>query len=269
MPNIQKLKKHARAIRKLLLTTAYNSHSGHIGSSLSTVDLIAALYFSELKLNAKQPDWPERDIFILSKGHGCLGYYAALALKGYFPKVLLAELFKDNTLISAHPTVGTVSGIEASSGSLGHGLSISSGMAYGFRLLSQANRVTVMLSDGECDEGSTWEAAMSAGHLKLNNLTAIVDYNKKQAFGNVKEVMDLEPFAKKWRAFGWQALEIDGHNFKEILQVFAVARKETKKPTIIIAHTVKGKGVDFMEDTIEWHYLNLDNTKYRKALKQI
>jgi len=197
---LKKLQLRATDIRKDLLTLAYRSRAGHIGSSLSTVDIVAALYFDVLKLDPKNPAWPHRDIFILSKGHGCLGYYVALAQKGFFPKAMLADLFKDNTLISAHPTIKTVAGIEFSTGSLGHGLSVAGGIAYGFKLAKKDNRVVVMLSDGECDEGSTWEAVMSSAHLGLGNLVAIVDYNKKQAFGRTQDVMSLEPFAEKWRA---------------------------------------------------------------------
>jgi transketolase len=269
MATIQKLRKHARDIRHLLLTTAFKAKSGHIGSSLSTVDIIAALYFGFMQINHKKPKDPARDIFILSKGHGCLGYYAALAIKGYFPKALLFKLFNDNTLLSAHPTINTVAGIEFSTGSLGHGLSVGAGMAYGFQFEKKTNKVVVMLSDGECDEGSVWEAAMAAAHLKLNNLIAIIDYNKTQAFGKTKDVMNLEPLAKKWDSFGWQVVEIDGHDFKHIRQAFSSASKSQNKPTVIIAHTIKGKGVDFMEDTIEWHYLNLDEDKYKRAIQQL
>ncbi len=266
---ILNLQNKARDIRKSLLTMAYKARAGHIGSSLSTVDIITALYFEILNLNSKKPNWDKRDIFILSKGHGCLGYYAALVLKGYFPQKVLADLFKDNTMVSAHPTLGTAKGIEYSTGSLGHGLSVGGGMAYGFRCAKKNNRVVVMLSDGECDEGSTWEAIMSAGHLGLDNLVAVVDYNKNQAFGRTAQVMDLEPFEDKWRAFGWNVVIIDGHNFAEILGAFAAAAAAKNQPTVIIANTIKGKGVDFMEDTIEWHYLNLDEEKYNRAMKQL
>jgi transketolase len=266
---IEKLKIDAKEIRKDLLKMAYKSRAGHISSSLSAVDIITALYFDVLKINPKKPNWPKRDIFILSKGHGCLGYYAALARRGYFPKAVLADFFKDGTVLSAHPTVGSVAGIEFSTGSLGHGLAVAGGMAYGFKLAKKSNRVVVMLSDGECDEGATWEAAMSAGHLSLDNLAAVIDYNKKQAFGRTQDVMSLEPLADKWRSFGWNVLEIDGHNFSQILKSFKAAVAIKNKPTVIIAHTVKGKGVDFMEDTVEWHYLNLDEEKYNLAINQL
>lgn len=268
MNNVKFLKHKAKEVRKLLLNAAFRAKSGHIGSALSTVDIITALYFSILNINPKKSKDQKRDIFILSKGHGCLGFYAALALRGFFPKKILMNYFKDGTRLAGHPVLRSVPGIEASTGSLGHGFPTAVGMAYGFKNQKMHNRVVAMISDGECDEGATWEAALAAPNFKLNNLTLVIDYNKIQSFGTVKDVMGLEPFAKKWRAFGWKVLEIDGHDFKQILSAFEKAKKFKTGPTVIIAHTVKGKGVNFMEHTVDWHYFNLNEEQLKKALLQ-
>ncbi len=266
--NINTLQSLAKKARGLLLKTAFFAKSGHIGSGLSTVDIITALYFDWLTINPKQPLNQKRDYFILSKGHGCLGLYSVLALRGFFSKSHLETYFQDNTVLTGHPVLGSLPGIEASTGSLGHGFPTAVGLAYGLKNQNLPNRVVVMVSDGECDEGSTWEAVLSAPNFGLNNLTVIVDYNKIQSFGTVKEVMNLEPFAQKWKAFGWQVLEINGHNFKEILSAFKKAENNKTGPSVIIAHTVKGKGVDFMENRVDWHYFNLNEEQYNKAVKQ-
>jgi transketolase len=263
---IKQLEAFAKEIRKLLLQAAFNAKSGHIGSALSTVDIITALYNGILNINPKKPLQKNRDIFILSKGHGCLGLYAALASRGFFSKEILANYFKDKTKLTGHPVLGSAAGIEASTGSLGHGFPMAVGMAYGFKAQNRQSRIVAMISDGECDEGSTWEAALAAPNFKLNNLTVVIDYNKIQSFGTVKEVMGLEPFAQKWRAFGWNVLQIDGHNFKQIFEAFKKAKARKKGPTVIIAHTIKGKGVKFMENKVEWHYFNLDAGKLKAAL---
>jgi len=268
MNKISFLKNKAKAVRRLLLTSAFKGKSGHIGSALSTVDIITALYFKVLNVNPKKPKSPDRDIFILSKGHGCLGLYSTLALKGFFSVKHLDKYFTDNSLLAGHPVYGSLPGIEASTGSLGHGLGMGLGMAYTFLGKKQKNHIFVMLSDGECDEGSTWETIMLAGHLKTNNLIAIVDYNKIQSIGRVKDVLDLEPFADKWRAFNWNVLEMDGHNMSEIVKTLNRAKLSKKGRNVIIAHTVKGKGADFMEDTVDWHYLNLTPELLGRALAQ-
>ena len=260
------LAKKAKQVRVLLLQTAFSAKSGHIGSALSTVDIITALYFKILKLQPKNSLWGGRDIFILSKGHGVLGLYATLCLRGFFPKSVLENYFKDGSVLAAHPVIRAVPGLEASTGSLGHGLPMGLGMAYAYRNDGKSNRVVVMLSDGECDEGSTWEAVLAAGHLQMDNLVAVVDYNKFQGFGSVTEVLGLEPFADKWKAFNWNVLEIDGHNMKKIDQAFSKAAASKKRPTVIIAHTVKGKGVSFMENTLDWHYLNLTPELLEQAI---
>ncbi len=269
MNRILFLKNKAKEIRRLLLETAFNAKSGHIGSALSTVDLITALYFEILNVNPKKPLDPKRDIFILSKGHGCLGLYAVLAEKGYFSKKHLITYFKDKTILAGHPVLGSVPGIEASTGSLGHGLPIGIGLSLASKLDRKNKRVVVMLSDGECDEGSTWEAILAAANLGLGNLTAIVDYNKIQSFGTVKEIMDLEPFAGKWKSFNWNVIEINGHNFKDILNAFKKTKLKKNKPTVIIAHTVKGKGVSFMENKVEWHYFNIIPEMLKQIKKEL
>jgi transketolase len=265
---ITELEKIAKQARGLLLKTAFLAKSGHIGSALSTVDVITALYFEWLKINPQKPLAKTRDYFILSKGHGCLGLYSVLALRGFFSKSHLETYFQDNTVLTGHPVLGSLPGIEASTGSLGHGFPTAVGLAYGLKNQNLPNRVVVMVSDGECDEGSTWEAVLSAPNLKLNNLTVIVDYNKIQSFGTVKEVMNLEPFAQKWKAFGWQVLEINGHNFSEIQVALKQVQQAKNGPSVIIAHTVKGKGVDFMENRVDWHYFNMNEEQYQLAIKQ-
>lgn len=269
MPKISFFKNKAREVRKLLLTAAFKGRSAHIGSALSTVDVIVALYFGILNINPKKSKDPKRDIFILSKGHGCLGLYATLALKAYFSKNILLKYFKDGTTLAGHPVLNAQPGIESSTGSLGHGFPTAVGLAYGFKKQKRLNRVVTMISDGECDEGATWEAALAAPNFKLNNLTLVVDYNKIQSFGTVKEVMDLEPLVKKWQDFGWNVIEINGHDFRQILAAFKRAKAHKSGPTAIIAHTIKGKGVSFMENTLEWHYFNLDEAKLSKALAEL
>ena len=265
----KQLEEKAKEARKLLLQAAFSGRSGHIGSAFSPVDVITALYFDILRIDPKRPGWDKRDIFILSKGHGCLGLYAVLALRGYFPCSALRNYFKDGSILAGHPVLGSAPGIEASTGSLGHGLPIGIGLALGFKKQKSQRRVVIMLSDGECDEGSTWEAVLAAPNLRLDNLTVVVDYNKIQSFGRVEDVMPLEPFADKWKAFGWNVVEIDGHDMGEILKAFSKAGQVKKKPTVVIAHTVKGKGVRFMEDKMEWHYFNLDEQKLKDALADI
>ncbi len=265
---INQLQIMAKQARGLLLKTAFFAKSGHIGSALSTVDIITALYFKWLKISPKKPLDKTRDYFILSKGHGCLGLYSVLALRGFFSQNHLETYFQDNTVLTGHPVINSLPGIEASTGSLGHGFPTAVGLAYGLKNQNMPNRVVVMVSDGECDEGSTWEAVLSAPNFKLNNLTVIVDYNKIQSFGTVKEVMNLEPFAEKWRAFGWNVLEVNGHNLKQILQALNRAKNYKTGPSVIIAHTIKGKGVDFMESTVDWHYFNMNEEQFKQAIQQ-
>lgn len=244
----------ARDIRCHALRMVHRANASHIATCLSMADLLAVLYGRVLRIDASRPDDPTRDRFILSKGHGAAGLYAALALCGFFPVEQLETYCADGSALAGHATHHGVPGVEVSTGSLGHGLPIGCGMALAGKREGAAYRTFVLMSDGECDEGSVWEAALFAGHHKLDNLVAIIDYNKIQSFGTVKQVLDLEPFADKWRAFGWFVLEVDGHDVHAIEQALDVLPPEHNRPTCIIAHTVKGKGVPLMEDKLLWHY---------------
>jgi transketolase len=244
----------ARRIRVHCVKMTGTANASHIGSSLSTADLLAVLYGRFLRFDPARPDWPDRDRFILSKGHACTGLYAVLAESGYLPLSALETFYQNGSPLAGHATHKGVPGVEISSGSLGHGLPMATGMALAAQRDRADRRIYCMLSDGECDEGSTWEAALFAPHHKLDNLVAIVDYNKIQSFGRVKDVIDLEPLAAKWQAFGWGVREIDGHDLGQIEGAFAELPFVAGKPSCIVAHTVKGKGVSFMEDQLVWHY---------------
>ncbi len=257
----------ARAIRYQVVRMSKNGHAPHLGSSLSCVDLIVAAYESFLRIEPKCPLDPLRDRFILSKGHAVSALYAMLAHKGFFPAKDLANFNLDGGNLPEHPIPGCVPGIEMATGSLGHGLSVGIGMALAARILERPYCVMALLSDGECNEGSVWEAALFAPAKNLDNLIAIVDFNKWQATGRSSEVMMLSPLKEKWEAFGWETFEIDGHNFEEILSVYANLRTANGKPKAIIAHTVKGKGVSFMEDDNNWHY-RIPNDEEMLRVKQ-
>ena len=259
----------AAEIRMRIINMSADVNASHSGSALSPVDILTALYFEVMRIKPKEPLWAGRDRFILSKGHGGASLYAALALRGFFSEEKLNTFCKDGSVLTTHPVIQNVPGVEATTGSLGHGLSSGLGMALAGAFDKKGYRVFVMLSDGECDEGSVWEAAMYAGFHKVDNLVAIVDYNKIQSFGRTEEVMDLEPFADKWKAFGWEAREIDGHNFKEILGALQAVPFKTCKPSCIIAHTVKGKGVSYMENKLEWHYRSPTGDLRGQALKEL
>jgi len=259
----------ARRIRRRVLEMICRAKSSHIGSVFSSVDILAVLYDKILHIDPARPDWPERDRFILSKGHACAGLYAALVERGFFPGSWLDEFFANGGRLAGHATHWGVPGVEVSSGSLGHGLSIACGMALAAKRDSLAYRVFLLLSDGECDEGSTWEAALFAPHHALENLVAIVDYNKIQSFGRVDEVLNLEPFADKWRSFGWSVTEVDGHNHSQIEQALSKIPATAGKPTCVIAHTIKGKGVAFMEDKVLWHYRCPDADERRLAIAEL
>ena len=266
---MKKLAAKAREIRVHIVNMGADANASHSGSALSTVDLITALYFKAMRVNPKKPLWPERDRFILSKGHGGAALYAALAERGYFPKARLKTFCGDGGVLTTHPVIRNVPGVEATTGSLGHGLPIGLGMALAGRYDKKTYRVFVMLSDGECDEGTVWEAAMYAGFHNVSNLVAVIDYNKIQSFGRTAEVMDLEPFAQKWEAFGWAVREINGHNFKEILGALKGIPFKKGRPSCIIAHTVKGKGVSYMENVPMWHYRAPNPGEYQQALKEL
>lgn len=259
----------AREIRKNIVKMHVKAKSPHLGSSLSIVEILVALYFNILKLNPKEPMWEERDRFILSKGHACSALYVTLALKGFFSEKYLEYYYTDGGKLFGHITKDIVPGIEASSGSLGHGLSMGIGMAIAGKYDRKNFRAFVLLSDGECEEGSVWEGALFVSHHKLDNLVAIVDYNKLQAFGRTNEVINLEPFAEKWRSFGWTVKEVDGHNIEQLIQTLKNIPFEKNKPNVVIAHTIKGKGISFIEDKLESHYKLLNEQELTISLKEI
>jgi transketolase len=264
------LSRMAGDIRRLTLEMTSRAKSSHVGSVFSAAEILSALYGKVLNVRPDQPDWEGRDRFVLSKGHSCAGLYAVLALRGFFPRKRLEEFYVDGGSLYGHATHKGVPGVEVSSGSLGHGLAIATGLASGAKRLGFPWRVFALLSDGECDEGSTWEAALLAPAWKLNNLIAIVDYNKIQSLGRVDEVLPLEPFADKWAAFGWDVCSIDGHDIGAVVQALVpVRRGPTDRPRCVIAHTVKGKGVSFMEDTLLWHYRSPQGEELERALLEL
>jgi transketolase len=244
----------ARTIRRHVVQMTHRAKASHVGTSLSMAEILAVLYGGILRVDPSTLDSPDRDRFVLSKGHGCAGLYAVLAERGFFPVTRLAEFYQDGTRMAGHVTRGGIPGVEVSTGALGHGLSIACGMALAGRRDRRRFRVFALLSDGECDEGATWEAALLAAHHRLDALIAIVDYNKIQSLGTVKEVMDLDPFAEKWRSFRWAVREVDGHDVDAVAAALHDVPFESGRPTCLIAHTVKGKGVSFMEDKLLWHY---------------
>ncbi|MBU2102621.1 MAG: transketolase [Candidatus Omnitrophica bacterium] len=249
---IEYLKGKANQMRRLIVDMLAKAGSGHPGGSLSSTDIIACLYFDQLRHNPKDPKWPDRDRFHLSKGHCCPALYAALSMSGYFSVEELGKLRKLNCMLQGHPDKRTP-GVEVASGSLGQGLSVALGMVLAGRLDNKDYRVYCLMGDGELQEGNIWEAAMAAAHYKADSLCGIVDYNHFQIDGRIEEVMNLEPLANKWESFGWHVIQCDGHNIAELLEAFDEARSMKLKPTVIIAHTVKGKGVSFMEHVVDFH----------------
>ena len=239
-------------LRHDILNMIYRAKAGHPGGSLSAVEIVTALYFHILNIDPANPDWPDRDRFVLSKGHACPVLYAALAERGFFDKKELDTLRQYHSILQGHPDMRKVPGLDMTSGSLGNGLSIGVGMALSARLHHQHYMTFVLLGDGECQEGTVWEAAMAAAHHKLNNIVAIVDCNGVQINGWVNDIMREEPFADKWKSFGWNVIEADGHNMRDVLVALHTART-MRAPTVILARTVKGKGVSFMEDNSAWH----------------
>jgi len=256
-------------IRKKILKMIFTSQASHIGSALSCVDILTVLYFKILAIDPKNPWLENRDRFILSKGHAVAALYATLAERGFFNKKLLKSYCANGSNLPGHASRNCVAGVEVSTGSLGHGLAIANGIALAGKRDKKNYRVFVLLSDGECDEGSTWEAILFAGHHKLDNLVAIVDYNKWQAFGRTNEVLNLEPFTKKWKDFGWSAKEINGHNFQEIFKSLGKIPFQKNKPSVLIAHTIKAKGLSFMENKLESHYRSPSEEEYKKAIKEL
>jgi len=257
-------------IRRHGIEMTHLSGGSHIGSILSVADIIAVLYNDIANVDPKNPKMENRDRIILSKGHAGAAIYAALAEKGFFPVEVLKTHYQNGSILSGHVSHKDVPGVEISTGSLGHGLSIGSGMAYAAKKDSKNHKVYVILGDGENDEGAVWEAALVSNHFKLNNLIAIVDYNKMQSLDYVENTISLAPLDKKWEAFGWHVINIDGHNHAELRQAFDKANKFEDKPTMILAHTIKGKGISFMENNILWHYrFPHKGEEYDNSLKEL
>ncbi|KLU59242.1 transketolase 1 [Peptococcaceae bacterium CEB3] len=243
----------ANRLRQDILTMLVPAKSGHPGGSLSAAEIVAVLYFREMRLRPQEPHWAERDRFVLSKGHAAPVLYAALAEKGYFPREELLGLRQTGRMLQGHPDMKKTPGVDMSTGSLGQGLSAANGMALAGKLDKKDYRVYVLLGDGEMAEGQVWEAAMASAHFKLDNLTAILDLNGLQIDGRTDEVMSSAPLPEKWRAFGWQVIEVDGHDVEALRQALVEAKTTQGRPTILIAKTVKGKGVSFMENAVGWH----------------
>ncbi len=253
--DIADLRWRASILRARIIETSHKTSTPHLGSCLSCVDILTALYFSALRIDPALPRDPDRDRFILSKGHGAAALFQVLAMRGFYPESMLDDYGEDGSVFAEHPpTPDHLAGIEAATGSLGHGLPLGLGMALAGRIQKRTYNVYAVLSDGECNEGSVWEAAMLAAAQKVSSLFAIIDFNKWQATDRSREVMALDPLVDKWRAFGWNACEMDGHDMGAILEALAKYRGAGDKPTMIVAHTVKGKGVSFMEDDNNWHY---------------
>lgn len=248
----QDLETLARRIRLLLVEISHKAGTPHLGGALSVVDILVAAYWKELAIDPKKPLDQNRDRLIFSKGHAVTALYAALAHRGFFPMALLDKFNQDGAVLAEQPGPGCVPGLEVATGSLGHGLPFGVGMAWAGKLQKRGYRVMTVISDGESNEGSVWEAALLAPAQKLDNLTVVVDYNKWQATGRSHEVMSMDPLADKWKAFGWEAVEVDGHDLRALAE--AMGRRPAGRPLAIVAHTVKGKGISFMEDDNNWHY---------------
>lgn len=267
--NVGELEEIARRLRRHVVRMVGRSQAGHPGGSLSAVDVVTALYFGVMNVRPDNPQWEDRDRFVLSKGHACPAVYAALGELGFFPTSAFTSFDHINSILQGHPDMRKTSGIDMSTGSLGQGLSVAVGMALGGKLKGSAWRVFTLLGDGELNEGQVWEAAMSAAKLKLDNLVAIVDRNKLQLIGPTEETMPLEPLAAKWRDFGWRVLETDGHDMAQLLAVLDEAQATQEGPTLIIAHTVKGRGVSYMENRVEWHSKAPTPEQLAQALKEL
>jgi len=264
--SIRELEKIANELRCTVIKMIYIAKSGHPGGSLSAADIVTALYFKIMNIAPTNPGWPDRDRFILSKGHACPILYTALSKKGYFDRELLWKLREINYPLQGHPDMNKTTGIDITTGSLGHGLSLGCGMAFYAKFFKKDYYTYVLLGDGEINEGIVWEAALTASKYKLDNLIAFVDYNHLQLDGTTEEVMPLEPLADKWKAFNWHVQSIDGHNIKEIIQAVNIAKETKNIPSIIIANTIKGKGVPFMEGECDWHGTAPDEKQYKQAI---
>ncbi|GAB3439042.1 transketolase [Insolitispirillum peregrinum] len=258
----------ARSIRKDVLHMVHRTRASHVGSCFSMADMLAVLYGRILRVDPAMPEHPDRDRLIISKGHSAAAVYATLANSGFFPCDWLDRYCENGGVLAGHVS-HNVPGVELSTGSLGHGLSVATGLALAAKIDRNARRAFVILSDGECDEGSIWEAALFAGHNKLDNLTVLVDYNKIQSFGRVSDVLALEPFADKWQSFGWTVQEIDGHDHSMLARTLEALPNKAGKPGVVLCHTVKGKGVSFMEDQIAWHYKSPNDEQLEQALAEV
>lgn len=259
----------ARAVRRDVVKMVHTANSGHIGGSLSSADLVVALYHEVMHIDPKKPLWSGRDRFVLSKGHCSPVLYAVLAQRGYFPAADLATFRRPGSHLQGHPYQPKTPGVDASTGTLGLGLSTACGMALAAKLRAESHRTYVICGDGEQQEGQIWEAAMFARKYRLSNLIAFTDRNRLQTDGGTEKVMPLEPLVDKWRAFGWNTSEINGHDFGQILESIARARSETERPSMIVANTIKGRGVSFMENVTSWHGTPPDDEQYARALEEL
>ena len=266
--DINQLKRTAVQIRRDIIEMINRASCGHPGGSLSAVEIFVALYGYKMRHRPKQPDWEERDRLIVSKGHASAVTYAVLANYGYFPKEDLKGYRTYGSLLQGHVHYG-VPGVEFNTGSLGHGLSVANGMALGARLLKKDHKIYCLMGDGEIQEGSIWEAAMTSSHHQLDNVCGIIDYNKVQENGPVNEIKNLEPLALKWESFGWHVINVDGHDFNQLIDALNGADVQKGKPTLIIANTVKGKGVSFMEGNYQWHGKAPKGEDFEKAMKEL
>ncbi len=267
-PKIKELKHIAKQARKLMVETLICAGCGHPGGAFSSIDLMTALYFDIMKIDPHNPQWDERDRFILSKGHSSIGLYTILHLRGFMDKETLLTFRQDNSLLCGHPDMHKIAGVEMSTGSLGHGLSVGAGLAMVGKMDKKNYRVFVLMGDGETQEGSVWEAALFAAHHKLDNLVGIVDRNMLQIDGCTEDILALEPYRAKWETFGWHVEEIDGHNFKQIKETLERCPVSASRPTLILANTVKGKGISFMERNPAWHGGGLKGDQAEIALQE-
>jgi transketolase len=258
----------AQNVRQNIIRMTHRGNSSHVASALSITDILAVLYTRIMKIDPKNPDWSSRDRFILSKGHAGAAVYATLAERGFFDTKRLEEHCQNGAYLSGHVSHKNVPGVELSTGSLGHGLSVGAGIAYATKMEAGNERTFVLMSDGECDEGSNWEAILFAGHHKLHRLVAIVDYNKLQSLGSVTSTLNLEPFSQKLSTFAWHVIEVDGHDHAQLAHALMDDPARTQ-PLCIIAHTTKGKGVGFMENQVLWHYRSPQNADYTNALNDL
>lgn len=266
---MEELKIKAKTIRKNIISMLTEAKSGHPGGSLSAVEIVTYLYFKEMNVNPDNPNQQDRDRFVLSKGHGAPVLYSTLAEKGYFSKEELLKLRKIGAMLQGHPDMKGIPGVDMSTGSLGQGLSVADGMALAGKLDSKDYRVFVLIGDGEMQEGQIWEAAMTGAHYGLDNVTAFIDNNGLQIDGENREVMNVEPIEEKWKAFGWHTIRIDGHDFEQIESAVLEAKNTKGKPTVIIAKTVKGKGISFMENEVGWHGTAPNQEQSQQALKEL